>query len=347
MPERATIDFLIGRVLLIGAVLWLLAVNIDFVALALIAVIIAAALMPLADAGEKRRVPRVVTVLAVYVVGIGVLALLVALLVPLISDQGQLMFEKLPGARRKVLEWIARVRPAAGRWEWFDSLAVPEISMEQLAPFAHEVMRRSIGVTRGFFSGTAALLMLLFLAGYMVVDQRRIRRGLLAFVAPAHRDEVARVAAAVFDRMGGYVRGQALVSAAIAALLSVALAILRFEAPLVIGVTAGLLNLVPYLGSIVALLLAFLIAANQSLLMVIGVLIVFGAVQFVEGSFLTPYFLGRNVELHPLVVFAALIVGAHLGGLTGIVLGVPLAAGLNALVQKVYLEPLEAAHTAG
>lgn len=347
MPERATIDFLIGRVLVIGAVLWLLARNIDFVALALIAVILAAALLPLAEAGEKRRVPRAVTVLAVYVVGIGVLALLVALLVPLITDQGQRMVEKLPAARRKVLEWFATIRPAAGRWEWFDALALPEIGLEQLAPVAEEVMRRSIWVTRGFFSGTAALVMLLFLAGYMVVDHHRIRRGLLAFVNSGRRDEVARIAAFVFGRMGGYLRGQALVSASIAALLSVGLAIIRFEAPLVIGVTAGLLNLVPYLGSIVALLLAILIAANQSFLMVIGVLIVFGAVQFLEGSFLTPHFLGRNVDLHPLVVFAALILGANLGGLTGMVLGVPLAAGLNALVQKVYLEPREAARSAG
>ncbi len=346
MPERATIDFLIGRILLIGAVLWLLARTIDFVALLLIAVIIAAALMPIAAGGEKRRVPRLVTVLAVYILGIGIMALLVALLVPLIADQGQQMITRLPAAREKVLAWIAVIRPATGRWEWFDSIAIPEISVEQLAPVAQEVMRRSIWVTRGFFSGTASLVMLLFLAGYMVVDHRRITRGLLAFVAPADRDDVARVAAVVFGRMGGYVRGQAMVSAGIAALLGVGLAILQFEAPLVVGVTAGLLNLVPYLGSIVALLLAILIAANQSFLMVIGVLVVFGLVQFLEGSFLTPHFLGRNVELHPLVVFAALIVGAHIGGLTGMVLAVPLAAGLNALIQKVYLEPLEAAHTA-
>jgi predicted PurR-regulated permease PerM len=339
MPDRATIDFLIGRILLIGAVLWLLARNIDFVALALIAVILAAAMLPLADAGEKRRVPRAVTVIAVYVVGIGLVAMLIALLVPLITRQGQEMIARLPAARVKALEWIAVIRPAAGRWEWFDSIALPEIRLEQLAPVAQEVMRRSVWVTRGFFSGTASLVMLLFLTGYLVVDHRRIRRGLLALVAPGRRDEVARIGAAVFGRMGGYIRGQALVSMAIAALLSAGLAIIRFEAPLVIGVTAGLLNLVPYLGSIVALLLAILIAANQSLLMVIGVLIVFAITQFLEGSFLTPHFLGRNVDLHPLVVFAALILGANVGGLTGMVLGVPIAAGLNTLVQKVYLEP--------
>ena len=338
MTDAATLDRLLWRVLLFGAVLYLLYRNIGFVALLLLAVVIAIAIMPVADAAERRRIPRAVTVLAVYIVGIGLLALLTALLVPVIADQGSRMIARWPAARQQVLDWVAKIKPVAGKLGWIESIALPEVHLEQLAPVARELMQRSIWVTRGFFSGTATLIMLLFLSAYLVVDRRRISRGLLTFVPPGRREEVEHVGAVVLQRMGGYVRGQAMVSATIAALLSIGLALLRFEAPLVVGITAGVLNMVPYLGSVVALLLALLIAVNQSLLMVIGVLAVFGAVQAVEGSVLSPYFLGREVDLHPLVVFTALIVGANLGGLMGVVLSVPLAAGLNALLQKVYVE---------
>lgn len=143
----------------------------------------------------------------------------------------------------------------------------------------------------------------------------------------------------VMQRMGGYVLGQLTVSMVIAILLSIGLVLIGVDTPVLIAVTAGALNFVPFLGSTIGLLLALLLALNKSLLTVVGVLLLFGGVQFLEGNFLTPYLLERKVSLHPLAVLGALIVGANLAGLIGVVVSVPILAGVNVLVQELYVRP--------
>jgi len=91
----------------------------------------------------------------------------------------------------------------------------------------------------------------------------------------------------------------------------------------------------------VSLLLAVLLALNSSPFTIVGVLAVFAVEQFLEGNFLVPYFTGRQVELHPLVVLAALIVGANLAGIVGAIVAIPLAAGINALLQETYVKAME------
>ncbi|PYT11168.1 MAG: AI-2E family transporter, partial [Acidobacteria bacterium] len=85
-------------------------------------------------------------------------------------------------------------------------------------------------------------------------------------------------------------------------------------------------------------------ALNSPLFTLVGVLLVFGIEQFLEGHFLVPYFTGRQVELHPLVVLAALIVGANLAGIVGAIVAIPLAAGINAVLQETYVKAMERRH---
>jgi len=132
-----------------------------------------------------------------------------------------------------------------------------------------------------------------------------------------------------------------IVSACVAAILTIGLMLVGFEAPLLIGVLAGALNFVPYLGSTVSFILTILLALNSSVFTIVGVVAVFGIEQFLEGNFLVPYFTGRQVELHPLAVLAALIVGANLAGVLGALVAVPLTAGIDAVLQDVYLKAIE------
>ncbi len=344
MPERGSLDALFWKTLLVAGVLWLLYLSLDIVLLALISIVVAAAILPLADALQKRRVPRAVTVVAIYAIGIGILALLVVLLAPLVSEQGQLLAQRLPLFRQTLNEWIAYVRVGLGRFAGGRPIELPGMGTEQVGPLVQGLLERSLRATRGLFTGALAGLLVLFVAGYIVIDRRRLADGLLRFVPRARRDRTAQVAADVLRRMGGYIRGQIIVSACAALILTVGLSVVGFEAPLLIGVLAGALNFVPYLGSTVSLLLAVLLALNSSLFTIVGVLAVFAVEQFLEGNFLVPYFTGRQVELHPLAVLAALIVGANLAGILGALVAVPLTAGIDAVLQDVFLKALERKH---
>ncbi len=86
---------------------------------------------------------------------------------------------------------------------------------------------------------------------------------------------------------------------------------------------------------------ALLLALSGGPFTTLGVVAVFVAEQFIEGNFLVPYFIGRHVDLHPLAVFAALLVGASLAGALGALVAVPLTAGLDAVLQETYVKRLE------
>lgn len=341
MAERSSLDALLWKVPLVAGLLWLLYLSLNIVLLALISIVLAAALLPLADDLQRRRVPRAVTVLGVYALGFGVLTFLVVLLVPVVSEQGQILAQRVPQFRETLNEWIASGRAGLGRFTGGKPVELPPLGVDQIRPVVQGLIERSLQVTRGLFTGILAGLLVLFVAGYIVIDRRRLAEGLLRFVPRRHRERTSVVATDVLRRMGGYIRGQIIVSACAALILTVGLALVGFEAPLLIGVVAGALNFVPYLGSTVTLLLAVLLALNTSVFTIVGVLVVFGVEQFLEGNFLVPYFTGRQVELHPLAVVAALIVGANLAGILGALVAVPLAAGIDAVLQDTYVRAIE------
>ncbi len=344
MPERGSLDALFWKTLLVVGTLWLLYLCLDIVLLALIAIVVAAAILPLADALQRRRVPRAVTVAGVYAIGLGILTLLGMLLAPVVTEQAQLLADRLPQFRQSVNDWLASARVGLGRFTGGRPIELPGMGMEQIGPLLQGLVERSLRATRGLFTGALAGLIVLFVAGYVVIDRRRLADGLLRFVPRPHRDRTAQVAADVLRRMGGYIRGQIIVSACAALILTVGLALVGFEAPLLIGVLAGALNFVPYLGSTVSFILAVLLALNSSPFTIVGVLAVFAVEQFLEGNFLVPYFTGRQVELHPLAVLAALIIGANLAGILGALVAVPLTAGVDAVLQDTYLKALERKH---
>jgi predicted PurR-regulated permease PerM len=341
MPERSSLDAYLWKVPLVAGCLWILYLSLNVVLLALVSIILAAAILPLADSLQKRRVPRAVTVLGIYAIGLGILTILVILLVPVVSEQAHILAERLPQFRLTVNQWIASGRAGLGRFTGGRPIELPTLGFEQIGPLAQGLIERSLQATRGLFTATLAGLLVLFVAGYIVIDRRRLAKGLLDFVPRPRRERVADVATDVLRRMGGYIRGQVIVSACAGLILTIGLALVGFETPLLIGVVAGALNFVPYLGSTVTVILAVLLSLNSSVFTIAGVVVVFVIEQMLEANFLVPYFTGRQVELHPLAVLGALIVGANLAGVLGALVAVPLTAGIDSILQDIYVRPIE------
>src|SRR2546426_5025838 len=208
MPERGSLDGLFWKALLVAGALWLLYLCLDIVLLTLSALVLAAAILPLADSLQKRRVPRAVTVCGLYAIGLGVLTLLVALLVPVVSEQAQILSQRLPQFYQTLNGWIATARIGLGRFSGGRPFELPSIGLERVGPLAQALVERSLQATRGLFTGAFAGLLVLFVAGYIVVDRRRLADGLLRFVPRPTRARTAKVATDVMRRMGGYIRGQ-------------------------------------------------------------------------------------------------------------------------------------------
>ncbi len=181
------------------------------------------------------------------------------------------------------------------------------------------------------------LFALLALTAYMLADFPRISRSLAVAVPEPYQPLAHDLAGKLDHAVGGYFRGQLLVAAVVGVLVGLGLAIIGVPLALFLGFLAGVFNLVPYLGVVIAITPSLLLALSQGWGQVLGVLVVFVAANQFEAHLLSPLVLARATQLHPATVIVAILLGASLLGLWGAVLAVPAAAFLKLVYSDYYL----------
>jgi predicted PurR-regulated permease PerM len=299
------------------------------------ALIIAAAILPAARLGERYRVPRGITVLAVYVVVAGVFSLMGRLLAPALTEQYHQFMDQLPRLIDNVKGWLGDLQFFFGQW----GASLPSPKADNVEGLAGTLLGNALRVTTGALGAVFELLAILVIAAYLVIDAREVGHTLLALLPAAHRPTARRLTPAVMDRIGGYVRGQLVSSFFVGVLIAIALSLIGVQYALLIGALAAVLNIVPFVGATVAAVLATLSALNSGVVLAAVALGVMVACQTVEGKLLAPYFVGRATGLHALAVLLALLAGFHLAGLIGGLVAVPLLAGLWEIVRTLYVDP--------
>jgi predicted PurR-regulated permease PerM len=326
---------LVVQVLGVVAAVWLFVATWPVWLMPFTALIIAAAILPAARLGERHRVPRGVTVLVVYVSVAAVMTLMGRLLWPALSEQWTQFMDHLPRLIDNVKGWFGDLRGLIERWGGTVSAPKPD----NLQAVAGALLANTMRVTAGTVGVLLELLAVLVIAAYLVIDAPNIGRALLAMVPPTTRPTATRLAPAVLNRVGGYVRGQLVSSLFVGGLIAAALALLGVRYSLLIGALAAVFNIVPFVGATLAAVLAVLSALNESITLAALTLAVMVGAQTVEGKLLAPHFVGRATGLHALVVLLALLAGAHMAGLIGALVAVPFLAGLWEVVRALYVEP--------
>lgn len=178
-----------------------------------------------------------------------------------------------------------------------------------------------------------ALLFVPFIAYYFLLDRGRLGLGVLRRLPPPWRPHVAVLGAEIGTTLAGFVRGQVLVSALVGVATALAMAALRVPFPLLVGVLAGLLDVIPYFGPVIAAVPAVVAGFSVSSWTPVFVVLTFFAIHQLESVFLVPRVMGSLTGLHPLAVLAAILAGEQVLGLTGMLLAVPAAACLRILVD--------------
>ena len=307
---------------------------------------IAAALLayigdPLADRLQKIKLPRTIAVAVVFILTFLAIALLVLLVVPLVKMQVSALMDALPGIIVEVEQvWLPRVS------EWLGVPAGEDVG------FAAFIARYSdmagswgsslfLSLTRSGGALAAAVISLFLipiLTFYMLRDWDSILGHLGALVPSAQRETIFRLARETDDILGAFLRGQVLVMLALGIIYSMGLALVGLKFALAIGVVAGLVSFVPYLGFVIGIGLASLTVATEPepLWMLVGVVATFSIGQLIEGSLLTPRLVGDRIGLHPVIVIFAVVAGGQLFGFFGILLALPAAAVLSVLVRFAY-----------
>ncbi len=187
------------------------------------------------------------------------------------------------------------------------------------------------------------LLLIPFFIYYLLADYRGMRDRVDRLIPPRFRIATTDLMGQINNVLSSYVRNQLLIALAMGAMYSLGFMILRVPLGFTIGMLSGLLNFVPYLGTLIGLgLSVFFVALDGAGFgRITGVLIIFTIVQSVEGYYLTPKLLGSRLNLHPMWVLVGLVIGGNLFGLLGIILAVPviaIAKVLLGILEEIYQE---------
>ena len=192
----------------------------------------------------------------------------------------------------------------------------------------------------GFLAGLALVPVYVF---YFLLEKRGIKQNWTDYL-PVHesrvKEEIVFVLHSINDCLIVFFRGQVLVAMCVGALLTTGFLVIGLEYAILLGVMAGLLSIIPYLGVALSIIPAFVLSMIQFVpddgwLKPILVLVVFAAVQTMEGLFISPKIIGDRVGLHPLTIIVAVMVGTTLlGGIMGGVLAIPLTAALRTVMFR-------------
>lgn len=231
---------------------------------------------------------------------------------------------ELPQSYTEILE---ELKKQAGQ---VDPSALKPVS-SALSRITQEITSRTLAFV-GWVVGLLIIPVFLF---YFLRDWDILKLRVLEFVPLAYRDYLAEKARQVDEVLGAFIRGQLTVCAVLGVLYSIGLLIVGVDLAVVIGMSAGIGFIIPYMGTAIGVVAATVMSLLEYGVswQLVGVWAVFVIVQVFEGTILTPRIMGEKVGLSPVVVIIALLVGADLLGFLGLLIAVPLAAVINVFVK--------------
>ncbi len=300
------------------------------------ALTLASAISPIAErCEEKAKMPRALTVMLIYIL-VGLLyVFLAAALYPTIREQAVSLYKQLPQYAAGLMDVYARFKELLG-----ENASAISVSSDDVRSFVSRLSNNALHFTQDAVSMIVSGILVLFLTAYFVIEAKHIWPKLLEWLPQDRRERMAKIIRPLENRLGGYIRGQLLVSLAVATFLTVGMYLIRVDHALLLGSLAGLFNLIPFVGSMLTCVLAVIVAFNQSVFTGVACLLLFAVEQWVESNFIVPHLLGKQVELHPLVVLFSILAGATLLGLPGALIAVPLATAGMFLAEEFYLRPM-------
>ena len=298
---------------------------------------------PLVDRLEARRLPRTLGVVVVFVVLTSLAITLLLILIPMLERQFSVMAAKFPG----YVDWFVHqaLPTIASRL----GVEMPSLDMMQIKQAMQQHWQTAGGLAThllgsvthssvAFFAALANLVLIPVVTFYLLRDWDVLVARVHALLPHRIQPKVSLIAKESDEVLGAFLRGQLLVMLALAVVYSAGLSLVGLDLAILIGLLAGLVSFVPYLGFIVGIVVAGLAALMQfhELMPLAYVAIVFGIGQLLEGMVLTPMLVGDRIGLHPVAVMFAVLAGGQLFGFLGVLLALPVAAVIAVILRHVH-----------
>jgi len=199
------------------------------------------------------------------------------------------------------------------------------------------LMQKSMNLVFAIVSSFTMIITLPFITFFMLKDGQEMKKYLIQKVPNRYFEMSLNLLYKTNKQLGNYIRGQLLVSGVIGTLAVIALYSLHVPYFFVIGIVAGLANLIPYFGPIVGALPAILVVVIEtgSFGSVLGVIIAFAIIQLLDNVFVSPFIVSKSVHIHPMTVILVILVGGQVGGIIGMLISVPIFAVAQVVTKEI------------
>jgi predicted PurR-regulated permease PerM len=330
-PVTITTNSIIGALIVFGGA-WMVWSLRDVVALIGLCVVIAAALHPMINRLERYGIPRPAGILFLYIVILGLGSIIVITFTPLVVTQLQQLTITLVGLAHKYIGGTS----AQG--------IVTEALLNGINTVVRAVGTNVWHVLGAITIGSGGTLLAAILVYELVVDRGSFRWTVAGLIPIRYRRAFLTEGEHVEQRLSLWLRGILTVGLVIAVLAGTGLALLGVKYAFVLALIAGISEFVPLVGPYIAMIPAAAVGFSISPLTGGLVVILYYVIQQLENNFVAPKVVSQAVGLKPVVVFLAIIVGAHVAGVAGIIFAVPAIILTEALVNVIRLSRAHPAH---
>ncbi|MDR0922231.1 MAG: AI-2E family transporter [Lactobacillales bacterium] len=298
-------------------------------------------LNPIVDFLEKKSVPRIASIIGLFIVLVALLVWGIVVLIPNIESQTSSFLNNVPNYLRtidkKSREILSNSMFASFRPQLEE---IGQNVNSQILEWVRSISTNAVHGLGNFLGALTtiviAVITMPFILFYLLKDGKKLLPHILNLLPVKLRKTTKSVLVEVNDQLSSYIRGQLTVAMAVAIMFIIGFNIIGLEYAVTIGIAAGFLNLIPYLGSFLAMVPAVLLGLVAGPVMLVKVLVVFFIEQTLEGRLISPLVLGSQLDIHPITILLVLLTSGKLFGLVGVILGIPVYAAVKVIVVHFY-----------
>lgn len=301
----------------------------------IIGVIIAWLFDPIVSWFRKKGFKRVFGAIVVYAVFLGIIAIFLGTLIPLLSDQVNELVKILPGIVSDLQYFVNDLFNKLGDIEGFDAEGFKADLFMQIENFGSnlttDLPTTMVNIVKGLFSGLGNFVIGLIIGFFLLVSCENVTETISLYLPIRLRKDARGVAYEINTSLRRFVKGAFLDSTLIFIISSVGLWLVGLKAPLLFGLFCGLTNVIPYAGPYIGGIPAVVVGFSQSPTIGLLTLAVIVVIQFIEGNFFQPLIMSKSTKLHPVTIIAGLLIFGHFWGIIGMFISTPIIGACKSI----------------
>ena len=304
----------------------------DVLALLFIAVILSSAFGPFIDWLQEKKIPRGVGIIGVYLIFFFVVGGAIYLLIDPITLQIKDLARAFPDFYDKISSGLQYLQKVDSQ----EAAKTLSTSLSDLTKSLSQASSSIYNLVTSIFGGVVSFFVLLVITFYLTVEKNSLKNFVQSIVPFHHQKYAADLITKIQHRMGFWLRGQLILSFIIFLLIYLGLSLLGIKYALILALLAGIFEIVPFLGPLIAAIPGIFFAFAQSPAKAIAVIVLYIVVQQIENNFIVPKVMGKSTGLNPLVVILSILIGMRIAGVVGALVAVPIAAAAAVYVETLH-----------